>query len=86
MAITIENKFLTLKDEFKSDTGLEFNKENMEFYTQYFNARCSDITCQVIYGLASNLFNRLNEMPGQTRLEFADMLRTHEVIKDLLKK
>lgn len=82
--IQIENKFLKLKEEFKSDTGLEFNKENMGLYIQYFNARCNDISCQVIQGLTHQLLNKLNFLPGDIRLQMAEMIREHEVIKQLL--
>lgn len=82
--IQIENKFLKLKEDFKSDTGLEFNKENMGLYIQYFNARCNDISCQVIQGLTHQVLNKLDFLPSQTRLQIAEMIRDHEVIKKLL--
>ncbi len=84
--IQIENKFLKLKDEFKNDTGLEFNKENMEIYIQYFNARCNDVTCQVLQGLTHQVLNKIDFLPSQTRLQIAEMIRDHEVIKQLLQK
>lgn len=86
MAIKLENKFLKLEDEFKTDTGLEFNKENMGLYIQYFNARCNDISCQVLQGLTTEVLNKIDHLPGQTRLEIAEMIRSHEVIKQLLQK
>jgi arginyl-tRNA synthetase len=43
MAIQIRNRFPDFKTDFKNDTGLDFNKENMSTYAQYVNARCSDI-------------------------------------------
>jgi len=84
--IQIENKFLKLKDEFKNDTGLEFNKENMGIYIQYFNARCNDVTCQVMQGLTHQVLNKIDFLPSQTRLQIAEMIRDHEVIKQLLQK
>ena len=58
----------------------------MGLYIQYFNARCNDISCQVIQGLTHQLLNKLDFLPGQTRLEIAEMIRSHEVIKELLQK
>ena len=84
--IQVENKFLKLKDEFKNDTGLEFNKENMGIYIQYFNARCNDVTCQVMQGLTHQVLNKIDFLPSQTRLQIAEMIRDHEVIKQLLQK
>lgn len=78
MPIEIENKFLKLKDDFKKDTGLEFNKENMGLYIQYVNARFNDVSCQVLQGLTHQLLNKLNFLPGEFRLELSDMIRTHE--------
>ncbi len=84
--IKIENKFLKLKEEFKSDTGLEFNKENMGLYIQYFNARCNDMSCQVIQGLTHQLLNKLDFLPSDIRLQMAEMIREHDVFKQLLQK
>ena len=84
--IKIENKFLKLKEEFKSDTGLEFNKENMGLYIQYFNARCNDMSCQVIQGLTHQLLNKLDFLPSDIRLQMAEMIREHDVLKQLLQK
>lgn len=86
MAINITNKFLLLKNEFKNDTGLDFNKENMGLYIQYFNARCNDISCQLMQGLATNVINQIDNLPSRTRLEIAEMIRNHEVIQQLLQK
>ena len=58
----------------------------MDLYIQYFNARCNDISCQVIQGLTHQLLNKLNFLPGDIRLQMAEMIRDHEVIKQLLQK
>jgi hypothetical protein len=86
MAITISNKFLSFKTSFKEDTGLDFNKENMSLYIQYFNARCNDISCQVIQGLTHQLINQIDFLPGKMRLEIAQMISSHDTIKELLRK
>ena len=83
--ITINNNFQKFKKNFTEDTGLNAD-QNMQLYIQYVTARCTDYTAQVVHGLTHELLNKLDFMPNKYRLEMADMLRTHEVIKELLKK
>jgi hypothetical protein len=85
MAITIKNNFSAFKSAFKTDTGLEYNQQNIGLYIQYYNARMNDEAAQVVTGLTNQILNDINFLPNKMRLEFADMLRTHEVIKELLK-
>lgn len=84
--ITLENKFLKFKDDFKKDTGLEFGKENMNLYVQYVTARCSDYSAQISHGLTHELLNKLNFIPGEISLKIAEMIRSHEVFKELPRK
>ena len=81
MSLTIYNNFPKFKEDFKTDTGLEFSKETISMYTQYFNARINDINCQYM----SDLKFKIGRLPNELRNEISDLLRTHEVIKDLLK-
>ena len=46
MAINIENNYKNLKDEFKSDTKLDPDK-NMELFLQYSQMRSLDVLCQI---------------------------------------
>lgn len=83
MAITLLNNFNKLKDNFKSDTGLEANKENMSLYIQYYNARMNDMSYQIIHEFATQYINKTDQLPSKFRLELSDMLRTHEVIQEI---
>jgi hypothetical protein len=83
--VTILNNFLKLKDDFKADTGFEFNKENMSLYIQYFNARMNDKSYQTIHTLTEKLINKIDFLPDQIRLRIAEMITTHPTIKQLLK-
>ena len=83
--ITVKNNFHTFKEDFKKDTGLEFNKENMSIYLQYYSARMTDIGSQVLSGIANNLAVDFKQLPSNIRLELADMIKTHDTIKQLLK-
>ena len=80
-AMTITNNFTGFKEDFKTDTGLEFTKENMLLYIQYYNARVNDLNYQ--YNKESKY--KLSQLPNEIRNEISDLLRTHEVIKELLK-
>jgi hypothetical protein len=82
--ITIKNNFSQFKTEFKADTGLDA-QGNMELYIQYFNARMNDKTFQINYHLTHLLLNKLDFLPHEFRLEMAEMIRNHEVIKELVK-
>ena len=84
--IKIESRFEIYKTEFKKDTGLDFNAANVELYIAYYNARCSDESTQVLIGLTNKLLNELNFFPGKIRLEIAQMITEHHVIKQLLKQ
>jgi len=85
MPITIENRFLKFKSEFKNDTGLEFNKENMSLYMQYICARCEDTNCQVLQGLTHHLLNKIDFLPDQIRTRLGEMLTEHPTVKQMLK-
>ncbi len=84
MATEILNNFPKFKDQFKTDTGLEYNKENMSLYIQYFNSRMNDMAYQTTHLLTHQLLNKLNFLPGEIRLAMAEMIREHEVIKQIV--
>ncbi len=84
--IQIKNNFSALKHEFKTDTGLEANKENMSLYIQYYNARMNDYSYQILHGATHLLMNKIDFLPSQIRLQIAEMIRDHNVIKDLVQK
>jgi len=54
MATTImfKNNFAHYKEQFKDDTGLDYNSENLPLYLAYLNARLADdhmqLTIEVI--------------------------------------
>lgn len=81
--IQIRNKFNEFKSDFLSDTGLKY-EDAKELYIHYYNARCNDVTTQIIIGLTNKLFNELDQFPGKLRLQLAEMIRGHEVIRDLI--
>jgi hypothetical protein len=81
--IKISNRFKSLYDEFKTDTGL-VAKDNLEVYIPYFNARMNDVTNQILQGFVELELNKIDFLPGQIRLQMAEMIRSHEVIKDLV--
>ena len=58
----ISNRFNDLKKDFKTDTGLDFNKDNMELYIQYFNARMTDHSNQVLQTLTNEIVNQVDRL------------------------
>ncbi len=84
MPIQLENKFLIFKEDFKKDTGFEFNKENMALYIQYANFRANQTSAQVLGGLTHELLNKLNFLPGEISLKMAEMMKEHSTLKDLV--
>jgi hypothetical protein len=84
--LTIHNNFEAFKNDFKKDTGLDVTKETMSTYVQYYNARCNDRSVQILTWLTDHLMLQFKILPNDIRLQIADMIRTHETIKELLKK
>jgi hypothetical protein len=83
--INTKNNFPNLKDDFKKDTGLDA-KEHMSDYINYFNARMTDINYQTNFQSYNVILNHIDALPDTIRLRIAEMIREHEVIKQLLKK
>jgi hypothetical protein len=81
--ITINNNFEKFKEDFKKDTGLSYSEENLSLYLQYITARMTDNSAQIMFGLTHELLNKLDFLPKQVRLEIAEMIRDHEVIRKL---
>lgn len=87
MAVTInyQNNYGKLKEDFKNDTGLDANKSIPE-YIAYYNARMNDKQYQMDFQLAEIFLNKIDQIPDIIRLRIAEMITSHPVIKELLKK
>lgn len=46
--MTLKNNFKTYQKDFSNDTGLPFNTETLNFYLQYYAARCADANGQIL--------------------------------------
>lgn len=82
MSINIKNNFETFKADFKKDTGLDFSKDTISIYLQYLNFRLNDHQFQTTL----HLINRIDHLPDTIRLRIAEMISSHETVKDILKK
>lgn len=81
----LKNNFNSFKQDFQNDTGLKPD-ENLSLYIQYYNARVADIGFQYTMELLNNVYLKIDHLPSNIRLEIAEMLRTHEVIKKIIEK
>jgi 5-methylcytosine-specific restriction endonuclease McrBC GTP-binding regulatory subunit McrB len=81
----LKNNFDSFKQDFQNDTGLKPN-ENLSLYIQYYNARVADIGVQYTLDLLNNIYVKIDQLPSNTRLAISEMLRTHEVIKQIIEK
>lgn len=82
--IKIQNNFSKFKADFKSDTGLDADKE-IGLYIQYFNARMNDMSYQVIHGVSHLLLNKIDFLPSSIRTQISEMISQHPIIKDIVK-
>jgi arginyl-tRNA synthetase len=81
----IKNNFNLFKKDFQSDTGLKAD-EQLGLYIQYFNARVNDINAQISAEILNNINVKIDQLPNNIRLSISEMLRTHEVIKQIIEK
>ncbi|MGG9970389.1 hypothetical protein ACQ33O_01240 [Ferruginibacter sp. SUN002] len=84
--VEIFNNFKNLKNDFKADTGLDVNSENMSTYIAYYNARINDMSYQTLKLLNHQLINKIDHLPDMIRLRIAEMITDHPIIKQLTKK
>ena len=61
MAYSIRDNYTHFKKDFKSDTGLDAD-EKKELYIQYYNARCSDNSAQLLSALLNEMVNLRREI------------------------
>ena len=54
--IKLASNFKIFKEEFKTDTGLDYNEANMSLYIQYYNARMCDNLLQMMVIYKAELF------------------------------
>lgn len=57
MTRQIKNNFSAFKADFKKDTGLDFNPDNMDKYIAYYHARMTDNSAQYIAYLLDDIAN-----------------------------
>ncbi len=82
MSIKFKNNYETFKSDFKKDTGLEYAKETVSEYLQCLNFRLNDHQVQ----MDLHLINQVDRLPDIIRLRIAEMISSHDTIKELLKK
>ncbi|MCM4151938.1 hypothetical protein DHD05_10075 [Arenibacter sp. N53] len=82
MSIRIQNNYDAFKADFKKDTGLDYSKDTISEYLQYINFRQTDQQSQ----MNLHQINQLNQLPDTIRLRIAEMITSHETIKELLRK
>jgi hypothetical protein len=55
------NRYNIFKQDFKKDTGLDYNAQNLERYIQYYNARVNDQNSQVCFNMMVRIENKISE-------------------------
>ncbi len=60
------NRYNEFKQDFKKDTGLDYNAQNLEMYIQYYNARVNDQNTLANFQMLVRLENKLSELISAT--------------------
>lgn len=81
--VNTKNNYSAYKADFKTDTGLDA-KTHIAEYIAYYNARINDMAYQHNFQLANYIINDLSHLPDTIRLRIAEMIRSHEVIKEAM--
>lgn len=78
------NNYDKFKEDFKKDTGLNASND-VTSYIAYYHARISDMEYQLNFQALNLILNKIDFLPDTIRLRIAEMIREHEVIKEVVK-